>query len=124
MGLKDPDWGPQTRMTKGPFPAKRRNRGIDPSDWDLAPAGAWFCPQCDFLKLSRCTYRGHRSLRASDPNARRIAKALRRGAKERLCANPECESPFLPLHDRQKYCCDAHRERAKYLRRRSAPGGK
>jgi hypothetical protein len=114
-----PNWGSQTRIAKGPFPAKRRNRGSDPSDWDLAPADAWFCPKCGFIKASRCTYRGHRSLPAGDPNARRIEKALRRKVKERLCANPECESPFLPLHARQRYCGDRCRERAKYLRRRA-----
>ena len=107
-------------MAKGPFPGKRRIRASDLSAWDSAPADAWFCPQCGFLKLSRCTYRGHRSLRANDPAARRIEKALLRGFKKRTCANPECASPFLPLHASQRHCSARCRERAKYLRRRDA----
>lgn len=109
-------------MAKGPFPAKPRNRGDSlPSDWEVAPADAWFCAKCGFIKLRRCGYRGHRSYRVDDPEARRVEKAIRRRVKERRCANPECASPFLPLHARQRHCGDRCRERAKYLRRREAP---
>ena len=122
-------------MDKGPFPAKGRIRGGDPSgpesvsetdfsDRDLAPIGTWFCPKCGYLKAIRCTYRGHRSFQITDPESRRryerTVKALRRKVKTRLCANPECESPFLPLHARQRHCSDRCRDRAKYLRRRAA----
>jgi hypothetical protein len=110
-------------MDKGPFPAKQRNWGDTPSDWALAPSTAWFCPKCGYLKARRCTYRGHRSFLAGDLEGRRryerTVKALQRKAKERLCASPECESPFLPLHARQRHCSDRCRDRAKYLRRRA-----
>ena len=105
-------------MAKGPFPAKTRIRGDSLSEWGIAGSSAWFGPKCGYLKASRCTYRGHRSLPVSDPDTRRVEKALRRGVREPVCANPECVSPFLPLHARQRYCGDRCRDRAKYLRRR------
>ena len=122
MGSNRPDWGSRTRMAKGPFPAKSRIRGRSPTDWEAVPDGAYFCPQCLYVKSVRCTYRGHRSIRADHPDAPRIEMALLRGATNRTCLNPECDSPFLPLHERQVYCCDRCRERAKYLRRGDARG--
>jgi hypothetical protein len=44
----------------------------------------------------------------------------RRKAKlaQRVCANPECESPFQPHRRDQVYCQGRCRDRAKYLKAR------
>ncbi len=43
-------------------------------------------------------------------------RARRRVFRPRPCANPECESPFVPDRAGQRFCQDACRNRAKYLR--------
>ena len=125
-GVESREKGVSARMTKGPFRAKRPIRGGSPTDPESAPLGSWFCINCTYLKTVRCNYKKHRSFQITGPESQRryerTVQALHPGVKKRTCLNPECESPFLPLHASQTHCDPACSDRAAYLRRRVARG--